>query len=227
MAQHSQDHQLNLVPKTTMSYADNMEDVKNITLIKIIVLFLTLVFLLSLILWPILSNKENSFTLAVDRLEKRDEKAKLVKPRYVGIDHHNNPVNISAEMAYRKSNDNDDYYLKNLLADLMLSDGSAMNIHAISGMFDSKNQQISLDGNVKMQTQTGFTLNTTEALFLINQKIASGKSGISGTAPFGDFKAERFNINVDKEIIKLSGNVNIHFNTEKTLDTPSIEKAPE
>jgi len=219
MVHQTHDPLQNLAPKETVSYADNMQNVKYIQLFKTIVLFLTLVFMLSLVLWPLLSNKENSFTLAVDRLEKKDEKAKLIKPRYVGIDHHNNPVNISAEMAYRKSNDNDDYYLKNLLAELILSDGSPMNINAISGMFNSKNQQIRLDGNVKMATRSGFTLNTAEALFLINQKIASGKDGIAGTAPFGDFKADQFNINVDQEIIKLSGNVKIHFNTEKPLSS--------
>jgi hypothetical protein len=72
---------------------------------------LTVIALISLILYPILASRENSFTLAIDRLDQHDEKAKLIKPSYVDVDRNNNPVNISAQSAYREENEHTDYFL--------------------------------------------------------------------------------------------------------------------
>ena len=47
--------------------------------LKKMIPILTVIALLSLILYPILATRENSFTLAIDRLPERDEKAKLIK----------------------------------------------------------------------------------------------------------------------------------------------------
>ena len=140
-------------------------------LLKKIVPALTVVALIALVLWPFINSKEGSFTLAIDRLDKRDENAKLIKPRYVGIDKHNNPVNISAETAFRKNNDDKDYYLKNLLADLKMSDGTGIKISATNGMFDADVQEITLNGTVEITTENNFHLITDHTLFLINEKI--------------------------------------------------------
>jgi len=216
------DHLNSLLPKVTVTYRQSQREIERINLLKKIVPFLTVVVFVALVLWPVLNSKEGSFTLAIDRLDKRDENAKLIKPRYVGIDQHNNPVNISAETAFRKSNDQKDYYLKNLLAQLKMRDGTPIEILALSGMFDADAQQIVLDGAISLATESGFRLATDQALFLINDKIARGENGVTGSMPFGAFKADQFNVNVDQEIIKLKGHVNLHFDPEAPLSLPGV-----
>lgn len=186
--------------------------------LKKMVPILTVIALVSLILYPILASRENSFTLAIDRLPERDEKAKLIKPSYVDIDRNNNPVNISAQSAYREENEHTDYFFTNLLAQMSLPSGEAIEIEALRGALNTGTQIMDLGGEITILSETGFLLTSTEATFFIADKIATGKNGVKGIAPFGRFSANTFNANVEEEIITLDGNVTINFDPNKPLN---------
>lgn len=186
--------------------------------LKKMVPVLTVIALVSLILYPILASRENSFTLAIDRLPERDEKAKLIKPSYVDIDRNNNPVNISAQSAYREENEHTDYFFTNLLAQMSLPSGEAIEIEAMRGALNTGTQIMDLGGEITILSETGFLLTSTEATFFIADKIATGKNGVKGIAPFGRFSANTFNANVEEEIITLEGNVTINFDPKKPLN---------
>ena len=186
--------------------------------LKKMVPVLTVIALISLILYPILASRENSFTLAIDRLPERDEKAKLIKPSYVDIDRNNNPVNISAQSAYREENEHTDYFFTNLLAQMSLPSGEAIEIEAMRGALNTGTQIMDLGGEITILSETGFLLTSTEAKFFIADKIATGKNGVKGIAAFGRFSANTFNANVEEEIITLEGNVTINFDPKKPLN---------
>lgn len=186
--------------------------------LKKMVPVLTVIALISLIIYPILASRENSFTLAIDRLPERDEKAKLIKPSYVDIDRNNNPVNISAQSAYREENEHTDYFFTNLLAQMSLPSGEAIKIEAMRGALNTGTQIMDLGGEITILSETGFLLTSTEAKFFIADKIATGKNGVKGIAPFGRFSANTFNANVEEEIITLEGNVTINFDPKKPLN---------
>jgi lipopolysaccharide export system protein LptC len=186
--------------------------------LKKMVPVLTVIALISLIIYPILASRENSFTLAIDRLPERDEKAKLIKPSYVDIDRNNNPVNISAQSAYREENEHTDYFFTNLLAQMSLPSGEAIEIEAMRGTLNTGTQIMDLGGEITILSETGFLLTSTEAKFFIADKIATGKNGVKGIAPFGRFSANTFNANVEEEIITLEGNVTINFDPKKPLN---------
>lgn len=186
--------------------------------LKKMIPILTVFALISLILYPILASRENSFTLAIDRLEQRDEKAKLIKPSYVDIDRNNNPVKISAQSAYREENEHTDYFFTNLLAQMSLPSGEGIEIEAMRGALNTGTQIMDLGGEITILSETGFLLTSTEATFFIADKVATGKNGVSGIAPFGRFSANTFNANVEEEIITLEGNVKINFDPNKPLN---------
>lgn len=202
----------------TVSFDENERQIGRIHHLVKIVLALTLISFLLLVLYPILASRENSFTLAIDKLPARDEKAKLIKPSYVDVDRNNNPVNISAESAYREENENTDYYFTNLVAQMSLPTGDGIEIFANQGTLNTGTQIMDLGGQITITSETGFLLRSTEATFLIGDKIAIGRNGVSGVAPFGRFSAENFNTNVADEIITLDGNVKISFDPNKPLN---------
>ncbi len=201
-----------------MSFDENERQISRIHRLVKIVVGLTFVSFLVLVLYPILASRESSFTLAIDKLEQRDEKAKLIKPSYVDVDRNNNPVNISAESAYREENEHTDYYFTNLVAQMSLPTGDAIEILANQGSLNTGTQIMDLGGEITITSETGFLLRSTEATFLIGEKIAEGKNGVTGIAPFGQFSAETFNANVEEEIITLDGNVKISFDPNKPLN---------
>lgn len=202
----------------TVTFDENERQINRAAQLKKMVPILTLIAFLSLVLYPILASRENSFTLAIDKLEQRDEKAKLIKPSYVDIDRHNNPVNISAESAYREENENTNYFFTNLVANMSLPAGEAIEIIANNGTLNTGTQIMDLGGEITITSETGFLLRATEATFLIGEKIASGRNGVTGIAPFGNFSANNFNTDVEREIITLDGNVRINFDPNKPLN---------
>ena len=201
-----------------VSFDENERQINRATKLKKTLSALTLIALLSLILYPIFSSRESSFTLSIDRLEQRDEKAKLIKPSYVDIDSNNRPVNISAASAYREENENTDYFFTDLIAQMSLPAGEAIEILANQGTLNTGTQIMDLGGEITITSETGFLLRATEATFLIADKTALGKNGVTGIAPFGRFSANTFNAKVEQEIIILEGNVKIKFDPKQPLN---------
>ncbi|WP_417319201.1 LPS export ABC transporter periplasmic protein LptC [Emcibacter sp.] len=218
------DHLEKLIPKSSESFEESQKQVKLITVLKRSFPVITVLFLVALVLWPVFSTKEGSFTLAIDRLEKRDETARLIKPRYEGKDRYNNPVRISAESAFRETNEAKDYNFRNLLADMYLKTGDRMTVEARSGILDVSDQVMTLDDEVRIQSDTGFSITAHQAEFRINDKLASGHDGVTGSAPFGSFTARNFQVNVDEETVFLEGDVKMHIDPQKPLETPDFSR---
>lgn len=210
----------NFLPVSALRYQEMQREITHVALLKKIIPSLTVMVFIALVLWPLLNTKEGSFTLAIDRLDEKDANAKLIKPRYVGIDKNNHPVNISAETAFRKSNDDQDYYLKNLIADMEMSDGTGIKVQATNGRFNARDQEIIMDRSVTISTENNFNVSTSHALFHIFTKIATGDHGITGDMPFGSFRADKFNVDVEHEIIRLKENVTLNFDPDKPLKFP-------
>ena len=102
----------------TVSFDENERQIKRAERLKKLFPIMTLIVFLSLVLYPILASRENSFTLAIDKLSIRDEKAKLIKPSYVDVDRNNNPINITAATATREENKNNNYFFTDLIAQM-------------------------------------------------------------------------------------------------------------
>ena len=202
----------------TVSFDENERQIKRAERLKKLFPIMTLIVFLSLVLYPILASRENSFTLAIDKLSIRDEKAKLIKPSYVDVDRNNNPINITAATATREENKNNNYFFTDLIAQMSLPTGEAIEVNANNGKLNTSSQVMDLSGEIIITSQAGFLLRSTQATFLISEKIAFGKNGVSGIAPFGNFNANDFNADVEKEIIILEGNVRINFDPDKPMD---------
>lgn len=202
----------------TVSFDENERQIKRAERLKKLFPIMTLIVFLSLVLYPILASRENSFTLAIDKLSIRDEKAKLIKPSYVDVDRNNNPINITAATATREENKNNNYFFTDLIAQMSLPTGEAIEVNANNGKLNTSSQVMDLSGEIIITSQAGLLLRSTQATFLISEKIAFGKNGVSGIAPFGNFNANDFNADVEKEIIILEGNVRINFDPDKPMD---------
>ncbi len=202
----------------TVSFDENERQIKRAERLKKLFPIMTLIVFLSLVLYPILASRENSFTLAIDKLSIRDEKAKLIKPSYVDVDRNNNPINITAATATREENKNNNYFFTDLIAQMSLPTGESIEVNANNGKLNTSSQVMDLSGEIIITSQAGFLLRSTQATFLISEKIAFGKNGVSGIAPFGNFNANDFNADVEKEIIILEGNVRINFDPDKPMD---------
>jgi len=202
----------------TVSFDENERQIKRAERLKKLFPIMTLIVFLSLVLYPILASRENSFTLAIDKLSIRDEKAKLIKPSYVDVDRNNNPINITAATATREENKNNNYFFTDLIAQMSLPTGESIEVNANNGKVNTSSQVMDLSGEIIITSQAGLLLRSTQATFLISEKIAFGKNGVSGIAPFGNFNANDFNADVEKEIIILEGNVRINFDPDKPMD---------
>ena len=132
----------------TVSFDENERQIKRAERLKKLFPIMTLIVFLSLVLYPILASRENSFTLAIDKLSIRDEKAKLIKPSYVDVDRNNNPINITAATATREENKNNNYFFTDLIAQMSLPTGEAIEVNANNGKLNTSSQVMDLSGEI-------------------------------------------------------------------------------
>ena len=142
----------------TVSFDENERQIKRAERLKKLFPIMTLIVFLSLVLYPILASRENSFTLAIDKLSIRDEKAKLIKPSYVDVDRNNNPINITAATATREENKNNNYFFTDLIAQMSLPTGEAIEVNANNGKLNTSSQVMDLSGEIIITSQAGFLL---------------------------------------------------------------------
>ena len=119
---------------------------------------------------------------------------------------------------HEEENKNNNYFFTDLIAQMSLPTGEAIEVNANNGKLNTSSQVMDLSGEIIITSQAGFLLRSTQATFLISEKIAFGKNGVSGIAPFGNFNANDFNADVEKETIILEGNVRIYFDPDKPMD---------
>jgi LPS export ABC transporter protein LptC len=204
----------NLEPKT-ISFHKSTQNINLTKKVKIGLLSLTLLSLLALILWPILSSKENGFTLAVTTLPQKDEAAKFVGVEYRAVDSNGHPVIIRFDKAYQETREDVNYHIKNLRVEAVLSTGKPVKINAAKGVYLQEERKIHFKGKVHILAGDDYNIKTDEAIFMIDEKIAHGGGNTSGTAPFGDFTSNGFHIDIEKEIILLKGKVETNFDPQK------------
>ncbi len=208
----------NLEPKNIDFYSGSVDN-KITKRVKSLLIILTLSALLALILWPLLVSKENGLTLDVTALPVKDEASKFLKFQYRETDLNSNPFMIKTEKIFQKSrSDHNVFHLQNLVVEAVLRTGSPIRVTASKGIYLKEEQKIHLRGEIRIISGDTYDIKTDEAIFLINDKIAFGSKNTTGTAPFGNFKASGFHIDLEKEIISLKGPVKTNFNPREHLN---------
>jgi lipopolysaccharide export system protein LptC len=151
-----------------------------------------LILLSMVVIWPLLSGREEGFHLSYASKEVEDGALRMIKARYVGTSSSNQPFTVTAAEAVQPESGSDVVLLKDLMADLFGEGERWYAIRAREGLFQRPQQLLDLAGDVTLFSDQGHEMHTETAHVDLKNGIAEGDQPISGQGPFGLLSAVGF-----------------------------------
>ena len=163
-----------------------------------------------LVLAPLLKSGEVSFVLAKDSVAIARERMKVTAALYRGEDSKGQPFALRAGSAVQVSSKDPVVRLKDLRAEIRLSDGPAM-ISANDGRYDMDRETVNVDGPIRFNAANGYELVTRDVgISLKTRQLASG-GPVTGRMPLGSFSAGRIRADLSARSVVLDGRARLHI----------------
>ncbi len=159
------------------------------------------------IAWPRLQTREPGFILSFSEIANYDDRIRMVRPRYAGIDSKNRPFVITADVATQTRGDDSEVSLEGLEADITLADGTWLNLQALTGAYRPRDEILTLRDKVHIFTDRGLEFETAVARVDLRRGEAISEAPVRGQGPFGTFQANRLYIEDSGQRLRFEGGV--------------------
>jgi lipopolysaccharide export system protein LptC len=163
-----------------------------------------------LVLAPLFMGGDVSFVLDKNRVEVARERLRIEAAEYRGEDAKGQPFRLHAGSAVQQSSAEPVVQLRDLSAEIKLSDGPA-SLKADHGRYDMEKEQVAIDGPIKFQTSDGYTLDTHDATVDLKTRRMQSGGAVSGTTPMGVFSGNKLTADLEKRTISLDGNARLRI----------------
>lgn len=170
----------------------------------------SVVLLLAVLVWPLISGQEMSFVLSKDRVEVSPERLRMESPHYRGTDARGRPFEITARRAVQRTSATPIVELVDVAARMTMSN-DVVHVEAEKGSYDLDQEQLRVTGPLVLTTDRGYHLTTRDAVVDLPSKTAYGSDGVEGRGPLGEFRAQRFRANIDAETVVFEGGTHMRI----------------
>ena len=157
-------------------------------------------------LWPQLYREVDLFRLQAVRLDPSEiTTLRMTNARYQGLDDHNRPYLVTAEVAIQNPKDKNFLALEGPKADITLETGAWVTLGADTGVYDNAQHTLDLMGDVRLFHDTGYTFETKAARIDLKSGAAEGHDPVAGHGPSGTIEGEGFRILEKGDVIQFTG----------------------
>ena len=146
--------------------------------------------LAAIALWPDFNRGHDNARFSFSNVSGELEGARLKNAKYHGLDERGRPYTLTTDVA--RQLDADRVELTRPQGDMVLENGTWMNLKADKGIFVQKSNNLDLTGNVTLYRDDGTTLTTPNANIDIKTGIAAGSDPVHIEGPFGRIDAQGF-----------------------------------
>jgi lipopolysaccharide export system protein LptC len=158
------------------------------------------------LLWPQLNPLDQRFRLAPVQVSIEDlENLRMVQPRYVGLDEHNQPFSIIAEQATQAKGSSDATDLAQPQGDLTTESGTWLAMTAEHGLYHQPDKTIDLWGGVSLFHDGGYEIATERARIDLDKGAADGDQPVQGQGPNSTLAGQGFRIRDRGARIEVTG----------------------
>ncbi len=182
------------------------------------------IFALLTMLWPLLVQKEVSFTLSHDDVARTGDQVHMQGLHYSGTDNQDRPFEVRALTGVQDHPTAPTIRLTNITAVMETEPGTNASIKAEKGVFETENSKLSIAGPVSFVTDTGYSLTLNSALINLKDRTASSDGGVTGTTPIGTMRADSLSIDLRRTIAHFNGRVRLHITPNRTHTAPKLAK---
>lgn len=164
-----------------------------------------------LVFSPFTQRTEISFLLAKDKVQMARERMKVTRAEYRGQDSKGQPFALLAGSAVQKSSAEPIVRMQQLSGAIRLTDGPAT-IAAAEGQYDMDSETVSVPGTVKVRSADGYAIDASNVAINLKERTLAGTGGVNGTLNIGRFSANQLSADLDRRVVRLSGNAKLRIN---------------
>lgn len=180
-------------------------------LLRHVLVFLVLLLLGLVLLWPVFNERSDSITLSYKDIQLGGEQIRMQNARYSGSDLRDRPFMISADLALQEGVNAEKALLTGVKAQIEISDDNMVRVSAGEGVYRRLEEKLVLDGGIHFESDSGYELSVERAEVDLSSGIAQAASPVSGSAPFGSFSAESFALDSRARSLELQGRVRVRL----------------
>lgn len=163
-----------------------------------------------MLLSPLSQRGDVNFLLDRKKVDVTNERLRVNDATYRGLDNRDRAFTVMAGSAVQKSGHVPIVLMKELTAQLQLSEGPGK-ITASGGAFDTRSEQFTANGDVTFRAADGYYMVTRDVTIDLRNRLFTGDGGVSGTVPTGTFSAKRIVANLDDRTVALEGNARLRM----------------
>lgn len=175
-----------------------------VTLSKWLLPLFALMLLGSIALWPEFTRVADQGRVAFRRtFGAAPDSARLVEPRYRGVDERGRPYTVTADVAVQTGPQRVD--LTEPKGDVVLENGAWVMVQSRQGVFIQHAGQLDLSGDVTLYRDDGTVLRSETASIDLKQGAAAGDDRTHAEGPFGVLDSQGFALTDKGAVIQFQG----------------------
>jgi lipopolysaccharide export system protein LptC len=163
-----------------------------------------------LVLAPLSVDKELSFLLAKDKVDRAKERLRVNQALYRGQDGKGQFFTLAAASAVQRTSQVPVVELTQLEADIKLPDGPAT-LQAAQGSYDMDAEVISSKDAIRFTAADGYSLSANGVSVNLKSRAMLSDNGVSGTLPIGTFSAQSIRADLESRTVVLQGGVRLRI----------------
>ncbi len=136
-------------------------------------------------------------------------KITMEKPHLSGFTRDERAYELSADSAKQDLTKPDLIELRNIRAKVQMQDKSTMEMSAVTGIYDSKNETLKLDHDIVLSSSTGYRGQMSEAMIDIRKGYVVSEKPVAVEMLQGTLDAKRLEIVDSGDLVRFDGGVNM------------------
>ncbi|MBK5912230.1 hypothetical protein CCR85_12090 [Rhodothalassium salexigens] len=178
------------------------------------------------LLWPLVNEREASFTLSREELVKRDDTIRVLGARYAGRDRTGKRFEVKAVEALQNTPAARRVRIDGLEARMTLSDDNAARVHAARGLYALDDHVLDAEGGVRLTTTDGMRVDTAGATVDLPAKTARSAGPVTGSSRLGRFEAGAAVLTAEDRVLRLDGGVTMRILPDQVSRPAPGDQAP-
>lgn len=161
-----------------------------------------------LVIAPFDKRDEVSFILDKNRVDKAPERMRVESARYSGEDNKGQKFLVAADRAVQPTSTIPLVSIEGIRASLGLARGP-LDIIAMKGRYDLEQEQVQVDGPVRISGPDGYRLQTRDVTIDLDRHTMQSTGAVNGTMELGEFSAGSLRADLDARTVSLNGGVRL------------------
>lgn len=164
----------------------------------------------AMLIAPLSPRGEISFLLDRNKVAIANDRLRVDEAMYRGEDQRGRPFSIAAGEAVQESASVPIVQMRDLTAQLLLSDGPAV-LTAPAGRYQIDEQKVDVDGTVRFAAADGYSMVARNVVVSLPGRSLVGQGRVEGEFPAGTFAADRFLADLEERTVTLDGNARLRM----------------